>query len=87
LNIFIEVEVLTSGAFSSLGIDRSPTVPNQDSEVDVEEFASPRNPRDSWLQQHCVVEHRCAKEELPSPLVNNPGFLCEIAYLNLFRVF
>jgi hypothetical protein len=41
--------------------------------VDVEEFASPRSSRDSWLRQHCEVEHCRAKEELPSPLVNNPG--------------
>jgi hypothetical protein len=52
------------GAFSSLGTDRSPTVPNQDCMVEVEEFPSPSSSNDSRLRQHCEVEHCRAKEEL-----------------------
>jgi hypothetical protein len=63
LNIFIEVEALTSDVpFSSLGIDGSPAVPNQDCMVDVEEFPSRMSSRDLWLRQHCEVEHCHAKE-------------------------
>jgi hypothetical protein len=51
------------GAFSSLGIDGSPMVPNQDCMVDVEEFPSPRSSRDSQLQHHYEVKHCHAKEE------------------------
>jgi hypothetical protein len=47
-----------------MGIDGSPTVPNQDCMVDMEEFPSPRSSRDSRLLQHCMVEHCGAKEEL-----------------------
>jgi hypothetical protein len=65
LNTFIGVEALNSEVLiSSLGIDGSLMVPNQDCMMDVEEFASPRTSRDSRLEQHCEVEHCRAKEEL-----------------------
>jgi hypothetical protein len=64
LNILIGKEALTSGAFSSLGRDGSPTMPNQDSMVDMKEFPSLRSSTDSRLRQHCVIEGCNAKKQL-----------------------
>jgi hypothetical protein len=72
------------GASSSLGRDASPTVPNQDSMVDVEEFLNPRSSRNSRLRQHWGRALSCERRT-PSPLVNNPGLLRRIASLSLFR--
>lgn len=57
------------GALSSLGRDGSLTVLNQDYMVDVEEFPSSRNSRDSWLWKNCKVEHCHAKESVWSTIL------------------
>jgi len=62
LNIFTGVELLTSEVICHLW-DGSPTVPNQDCVMDVEEFCSTRSSRASQLWQHCKVEHCHEKEE------------------------
>ena len=48
----------------SLGTDGSPTVPDQDCVLDVEEFPSTKISRDLQLRQHWEVEHFRAREEL-----------------------